>query len=292
METSIPPPPPPPSVVHISPTEDKKKTHGDLESSALEVKQTIERLPSWRLQSADEGKARWLTCNQKIKYIGQQGTTCGLVALSMAASMLKSSGKSLDVVLNAAREKGYTLQGEMFSASNTLKFAEEEFNLTGQLLCGDLQLHKHDVISHLAKGLPALVPYDKDFNHEPTTRKGHSAHWAVLTGFVLVLPEDVNVPPCCHGDNISSNITYTPPWSDDMMAILPHLISRASLVFVFARQGKSRLLGAWQYDILARSNRNLIEYDPTLEGEYVFHEEGLAAGLADKAILLNDCNNL
>eukprot|EP00057_Strongylocentrotus_purpuratus_P027409 XP_011681883.1 PREDICTED: UPF0692 protein C19orf54 homolog [Strongylocentrotus purpuratus] len=249
---------------------------------------TVERLPSWRLQSTDEARTRWLACNQQIKHVGQQGTTCGLVALCMAANMLNSAEKSLNVVLSSAIEKGYTLQGEMFSASNTLKFAEEEFNMTGRLLSDGLQIHRKDVISHLARGLPVLVPYDKDSNNEPATRKGHFAHWAVLTGFVIILPDDVDVPPCCHGDSTSSNLTYLPPpWSDDMISILPHLISKASLVFLFARQGKSRLLGAWQYDVLARSNMNLTEYDPALEGEFVFHQEGLAAGLAEKVILLN-----
>lgn len=41
--------------------------------------------------------------------------SCGLVALCMAANMLNLAEKSLDVVLSAAIEKGYTLQGEMFS---------------------------------------------------------------------------------------------------------------------------------------------------------------------------------
>ena len=41
--------------------------------------------------------------------------SCGLVALCMAAELLRASEKSPDAVLTAARQMGYTLHGEMFS---------------------------------------------------------------------------------------------------------------------------------------------------------------------------------
>lgn len=282
------PPPPPPCPAPLQPAQQTNIVHiRELVNPEEEMKQTVERLPSWRQTSSQESRTLWVACNHQVRYISQEGPTCGLVALCMAASMIQSPIKSPAAVLASARQQGYTIQGEMFSASNTLKFAETEFDMTGRLLSGGLESHVEEVVIHLARGLPVLVPYDKDSNNEPAAKKGHSAHWAVLTGFLLALPHDVSLPLSCHGDNSTPDLVcHLPPWSADMMSILPQLLCQTSQLYVFARQGKSRLLGAWRYDTLAQSNKNLTEYDPTLEGDFVLHPEGLAAGLAEKIILL------
>jgi len=42
------------------------------------------------------------------------------------------------------------------------------------------------ILKELLLGHPVLVPYDNDKNFEPCLRKGHRAHWAVLTGTVFI----------------------------------------------------------------------------------------------------------
>ncbi|XP_071497877.1 actin maturation protease-like [Diadema antillarum] len=290
------PPPPPPPLRTCKPVPSTSSASGSVHTPVLneeeETRVTIQRLPDWRVISDPDSCLRWLACNRQVTHVGQEGPTCGLVALSMAAMMLGLPGRTLAVILDAARNRGFTLQGEMFSAKNTLKLAEEELEMTGMLLSGDLRSNILEILKHLAKGLPVLIPYDADYNHEPASRNGHRAHWAVLTGFLLSFPPDMKttLPMECKKDLFATNLVYlSPPWSAEDIANLPKLLMHTSHIYMFARQGKSRLLGLWSYETLAESNKNLKEYDPSkhaLQGEFIFPDEGLTEGLALKAILL------
>ncbi|XP_072163084.1 actin maturation protease-like [Diadema setosum] len=294
------PPPPPPPLRTSKPVQSTSSASGSVHTPGLneeeETRVTIQRLPDWRVISDRDSCSRWLACNRQVTHVGQEGPTCGLVALSMAAIMLGLPGKTLAAILEAAKNRDFTRQGEMFSAKNTLTLAQEELEMTGRLLSGDLMSNTLQILTHLAKSLPVLIPYDADYNHEPASRKGHRAHWAVLTGFLLSFPPDMKttLPVECKKDLSTTNLVYlTPPWSAEDIANLPKLLMHTPHIYVFARQGKSRLLGLWPFKTLAESNKNLEEYDPTkhaLRGEFVFPEEGLTESLALKAILLQTLN--
>lgn len=48
----------------------------------------------------------------------------------------------------------------------------------------DLVQDRCDLLAALLRGNPVLVPYDADKNHQPCQKRGHKAHWTVLTGKV------------------------------------------------------------------------------------------------------------
>ena len=111
--------------------------------------------------------------------------SCGLVALKLAADVLQiSPSKSTDEIedlLKVAQENGFTYRGEMFSAQDMGLLAKKYYHLNYDVLNNGLEDYVQ-LIKHLYRGYPVLVPYDADRNHEPCLKRGHKAHWAVVTG--------------------------------------------------------------------------------------------------------------
>ena len=106
----------------------------------------------------------------------------------------------------------------------------------------------HILLHHLSQGWPVLFPYDSDANHEPCLREGKRAHWAVVFGFLAVIDEAyiedhtiIKVPSNQVDDNIFQ------------------LISRQDLsrLFVYSKQGKSKMSRLWSLKNLIQSNKNL-----------------------------------
>ncbi|XP_074786858.1 actin maturation protease [Athene noctua] len=130
---------------------------------------------------------QWLLFHHPAPPLIQDGPQCGLVALWMAASSLAPThGVGLADLVAAARARGFTARGEMFSAADMAALARELFPCRVELLSGGFEgPNRPQILRHLIEGFPLLVPYDEDSNHEPCCRRGHKAHWAVLTGVVL-----------------------------------------------------------------------------------------------------------
>jgi len=89
--------------------------------------------------------------------------------------------KELGNLLSMARSKGYSQQGEMYSAENLGQLAKEFYGLGCQVISYGFEDHQF-IVSELLKGSAVLVPYDADKNHKPCLENGHKAHWALLTG--------------------------------------------------------------------------------------------------------------
>lgn len=109
--------------------------------------------------------------------------------------------------------------------------------------------------------LNSICRYDADVNHSPTLRKGHTAHWCLVCGIILI--KNVEKP-----------------------------LSTADNVYVLCRHGKSKFLTAWKLSDLATSNQNLWEFSPNkLSGDlkYVHPEGGLGGenGLRSQYLLFN-----
>ncbi|XP_069631559.1 actin maturation protease [Haliaeetus albicilla] len=101
----------------------------------------------------------------------------------------------LEELVGMAREHGFTAQGKMFSAADMAALAQELFPCRAKLLLGGLEGSNRPRIScHLLGGLPLLVPYDEDSNHEPCCHRGHKAHWAVLMGVLLGIRSEALSP--------------------------------------------------------------------------------------------------
>lgn len=104
------------------------------------------------------------------------------------------------------------------------------------------------ILFNLTINLNSNSSYDADFNHSPCLRKGHTAHWALVCG-VIVLEDP--------GDSYES---------------------KPDNVYVFSRHGKSRFLAAWDLEKLDKSNKNLWEFSPKKEADgllYIFPEGGM-----------------
>ncbi|KAJ9598928.1 hypothetical protein L9F63_026534 [Diploptera punctata] len=173
------------------------------------------------------------------------------------ASSCTSSPLSEEQLLLEARARGFTNHGEMFSVDDMATLARDmlEKNCREvEVLSGGLGQDKEYVLQKLKSDSILLIPYDADANDAPCCRRGHKAHWAVVSGVII----SATSQHTCH---------------------------------LLARQGKSRHLAVWSYEELQRSNENLMEMDPgraTDGRSYILPPGGVAAGLCGRAILLHD----
>lgn len=131
----------------------------------------------------------------------QDGPTCGLYALGMAMDLWDSRDarnaaplvQSSDVtrwdshsrpedsprrLLDVARQKGFTSQGEMFRASQLASLARD----FGYAATTKSHVTLKDLHAALDKGNPVLVPFDVDDVGNPGLFHGTRAHWCVVEG--------------------------------------------------------------------------------------------------------------
>ncbi|XP_038623415.1 UPF0692 protein C19orf54 homolog [Tachyglossus aculeatus] len=227
---------------------------------------------------------QWLLFCADLPSLIQEGPQCGLVALWMAGSLLAPPASvPLERIVATAMERGYTAQGEMFSAADMAKLAQEVYGCRAELLVGGLGGHNRQrVLRHITAGHPLLVPYDEDCNHEPCQRQGHKAHWAVSAG-VLLGVRDPPPPNAFHEDPDLAGLFH------------PHHRSAAYpkvpvAVHVLAKQGKSCLYQLWDYEQLCQSNLQLTDFSPARAADgktYVVPTGGVKAGLCGQALLLH-----
>lgn len=190
-----------------------------------------------------------------IQPILQEGPTCGLAAISM---LLKGNPSS-DELLQIARHKKFTRNGEMFSADNLFALIEDVLgrrHLTARTLLA-VQLFKGRIYCETIKqvllnGGCLLVPYDPDFNHGPCLKNGHKAHWALIIGYLI-------------DDN--------------------------NRFYVFSRHGKTKNIAIWPLKALSASNTNLIEFEQPKgypDAEFILPVGGLGGefGLKNKCIII------
>ncbi|PAV70284.1 hypothetical protein WR25_24092 [Diploscapter pachys] len=174
-----------------------------------------------------------------ISTISQSGPTCGLVALQMAMQLIGASLIAVDDILDKAREQGYTKNGEMYSTSYMALLANDLWD-SSVVSCVSHFPSASEMVSHLHESTAILIPYDCDRNIEPALRKGHSAHWGIVVGYLLV---DTNEKGIC-----------TP--TRESISQLP--INSPNLYLLIA-QGKSRYYGLHPYILLEKSNAQLYE---------------------------------
>uniref|UniRef100_A0A0B7A1R4 Actin maturation protease n=1 Tax=Arion vulgaris TaxID=1028688 RepID=A0A0B7A1R4_9EUPU len=221
-----------------------------------------------------------------------------MVALGMASTLVKGSYVTTEEILTEARERGLSKQGEMFSA-----FALQELAahfLSSKVECLHLQhsetthcLDGKNLANQLINRNLVLIPYDSDKNHSPCQKRGHKAHWALLTGiFVAVKASDMT-------EELLSNCRREPDvpmlyyWPDDPGPVLCDQLSKlvcekAEDLFVLGHHGKSKYAGLWPLKDLLLSNDNLLETGPdrSLE-DYVIPPGGVEAGLRSRFITIN-----
>lgn len=122
------------------------------------------------------------------------------------------------------------------------------------------------IISFVNYLLNVILRYDADRNHSPCMKKGHSAHWAIITGILI------------------AEVFESKKQKYDFRN-----------VYVTARHGKSSNLAIWKLQDLEDSNRNLDEMSEIRlndELEYIVPNGGLNGdeGLSGQFILVHKIN--
>ncbi|XP_078480458.1 actin maturation protease [Lampetra planeri] len=284
----LPPPPPPPPAPVPAASAAKKKLYQTISSSRSPVEgdHTEARSLLTHRESCFRKDLQWTLMNTYVPSMIQDGPQCGLVALWMAAH-LRQRNVDMDAVVQTALSRGFTAQGEMFSANHMALLAEEVCGCEAELLSGGLSgSNAEAIIAHLWGRQPVLIPYDEDYNHEPCQRSGHRAHWAVASGVLLgldqgsVSKEDFQLDP-------------TLPWlylPGAACSACPARSPGLREVYVLAKQGKSLRYQLWSLDSVAQSNGQLKTMDPqrARDGtQYVVPVGGVEVGLAGQAVLLH-----
>ncbi|XP_074661064.1 actin maturation protease-like [Tubulanus polymorphus] len=225
----------------------------------------------------------------------QDGPMCGLVALQLAAECLKVEINAKEL-LKVAQNEGWSKQGEIFNAKHISLLVEKCLKCNAELITGGLDVNQEKISQHLMNGLPVLIPYDSDGNHEPCFKKGHKAHWAVLTGMVLVFNksdysaasihelhyhQDEMLPNVFHAE-ISKDMNY----DEKRFALMDY---KRSDIYVYAKHGKSKYLDLWNYEQLAASNNNLVEVSGEIlqdRDNFVIPIDGVISGLMGRSVLI------
>ncbi|KAI4874356.1 hypothetical protein NFI96_022216 [Prochilodus magdalenae] len=282
------PPPPPPAPAPATSVPSKKKLYQAIAEGKAPVEGDFEeaRLLLTQRECSFRKDLQWVLCNKYVPSLIQDGPKCGLVALWMAAHLLKpAKTTSVEKILQTALEKGYTAQGEMFSAADMAQLAQEVCGCRVQRLsCGMMGDNAARILKHLTEGQPILIPYDEDFNHEPCVRQGHKAHWAVASGVLLGLVQGTVTGKLFPTDPTLSWLHLS---EDSTPAELP--LDAAEEVYILAKQGKSLRYQLWKLETVAQSNAQLKEMDPqraTDGTHYVLPPGGVEEGLAGQVVLL------
>ncbi|XP_062995857.1 actin maturation protease [Elgaria multicarinata webbii] len=273
-----PPPPPPPG------PRGAQLLKAALEQAAAGEQDGVRELLRRRKASFSE-RLKWLLLNNPVPSLIQEGPQCGLVALWMAGALLSlPTAVSLEKIVQVALERGYTAQGEMFSAADMAKLAEGVFPCKTELLSGGLEGQSQErILRHLCTGFPVLIPYDEDSNHEPCLRRGYKAHWAIASGALLGLKGGFRLPPCQEDEEIPGLFHAAPA-----AAPLPPLEAVAE-TYLLCKQGKSCRYQLWSYAQVQGSNAQLTDFSPKRAADgkvYVVPAGGVREGLCGKAVLL------
>ncbi|XP_028710881.1 UPF0692 protein C19orf54 homolog [Peromyscus leucopus] len=289
-----PPPPPPPSAVEVVPPHVYGLEKSQLLKEALEKagpvpkgREDVKRLLKLH-KDRFRSDLQWILFCADLPSLIQEGPQCGLVALWMAGTLLSTPDSvSLQRLVQIAMERGYTVQGEMFSVADMAKLAQETLDCETELLCGGLGgPNRGPVLQHLITGHPLLIPYDEDFNHEPCQKKGHKAHWAVAAG-VLIGVQSVPIPGYME-DSELPGLFHPVPGVPNQPPSFPEESSPGA-IFLLSKQGKSWHYQLWDYNQVRDSNLQLTDFSPARAADgrvYVVPAGGVQAGLCGQVLLL------
>lgn len=270
---STPPLPPVPPPLPLSKHCIAGKSH-DFVRHAENVEEEVSYLVQ-PLCARAEGQGKTIfTLVHNVNPVIQKGPICGLVALSIASQLLNSRVVPPDHLLTCAKEKGYSKQGEMFSAQNLLELAKSELCCTGTLLNASC-VSVNELLTFITESNAIVVPYDADKDHSPCLARGHKAHWCTLVGFAIIAKSFAITK--------NTHITLTPTSAYRFLSNE----NDESDIYLFARQGKSRHMGLWSYTSLIKSNANLTEVGPQRGlNDYVIPPEGICKSLSSWLVSL------
>ncbi|KAK3583326.1 hypothetical protein CHS0354_038936 [Potamilus streckersoni] len=296
-----PPPPQPPCLLPVVAADVKKCPRGDLSQT------TRASINKFSLESVGRRAYRYaadlilnpmsqyecLSFYRPVKPILQTGPQCGFVAMAMMGSLLKKD-PTIDQVLSWSRDRGFTKQGELFSARCMEQIVKEMYACETSMIDVNTEAGRKDFFQHLLEGYVFLVPYDSDKNFAPVLKWGHKAHWALVTGYFLAYSKgfvkDLQQKSSFHVDSEISDLYHF----DNPISVATNindLQDISALIFVYGHQGKSRMTGIWSLTDLLDSCCNLLEIDPERiakgEGDYVIPAGGIENELCGKVVAVH-----
>jgi len=258
-----------------------------------------------------------LGSHHEVPPVLQSGPTCGLVCLIMAAHLLQKFQREkkdselhkgypsceLEVILDYAKQKGLSKQGEMFSVEYMKDIVANHFYWKAYVVDTQSQDFSMEslLVQMLQRHVAVLLPYDADRNHSPCMEGGHRAHWCILVGICMVLENNGDIgmataelltrsQPLCNNSSVflvepqelASSLS-----SSSLLQSLRALVE-ANSVYVFARHGKSAHLGLWSLRNLLHSNGNLTEVQPERfdPADYVIPKGGIRETLQNKILVI------
>ncbi|KAH9508511.1 hypothetical protein Btru_055389 [Bulinus truncatus] len=194
----------------------------------------------------------------------QNGPRCGLVALSMASELTNSQPVSTEQIFQKAQDRGYSKQGEMFTAQGLEKLCtlfltcrvrhiqsnedEKLRNLICSFLKKNLVLIPYPIIKKKKLkqvSIFDLYSYDSDKDHSPCKKNGHKAHWALLTGvFTMLKSKDVPDWLTSHCERDSKCLIFTTGLAVHHLSSVIELLNLTQQycdnMHVFGHHGKSK----------------------------------------------------
>ena len=228
---------------------------------------------------AKEQNKTVFTLVHDVNPVIQHGPMCGLVSLSIASQLLRRETYPPDYLLEQAKKKGYSKQGEMFSAKDLLELAQSSLKCTGTLI-NATSVETNDLLVAIADKVALVIAYDADKDHSPCLSKGHKAHWCTLVGFAIIADSALSSLP--HANHV--NLTPS-----DARHLLNNKLKKVNAheIYLFARQGKSCHIGLWKYRSLMESNANLSEAGQHRNpSDYVIPTQGLSNSLSSIIVSL------
>ncbi|KAK6181704.1 hypothetical protein SNE40_009508 [Patella caerulea] len=283
-----PPPPPPPQISSVSNLDELRANTLDNFEVVTPIEMGKEGYKVYKEFLERQGRGREENCYLSFGYtvtpIIQKGPQCGMVALAMAAPLLGKQDISPDKIYSVAQSKNFTKQGELFSADYLSRLSHQVLNCHSEVV--EMVNGKKTILQHLLRGSILLVPYDADKNHGPCKKRGHKAHWALLSGFLIMMDMTHLKTLKTHfkADDTHRHLYHCV----DVNSISPcetELISSARGILVYGHQGKSKYTGYWFLNELLDSNANLREVGPEREpGEYIIPSGGIISGLCGKIV--------
>lgn len=284
--SSIPPPPPPPPLPsRQSLTQNCKCLHSYKEAKFPKKSAQDNIISAVRHITHNfyvDNPANLICLYHPISPVLQEGRCCGIVALAMASQFFHNV--SVDDILDLAKHSNFTKEGEMFSAFNMANLAATLLDCDAFVI-DDLYDNKETILSNICDGYPILIPYDADKNHFPCVNKGLTAHWAVISGLCFTVSNKSNLNML--KDKMINVFPELNIFTLDDGSYIKNLLNHSEKIFLFAHQGKSKHLAAWDLYDLLESNKSMYEvtkkYSPE---ELVLPLNDSLSELRNKAVIL------
>lgn len=196
------------------------------------------------VQAALQSEGSYSTCCWEYRLVNlpwqqQIGPSCGLAALRMLYEHYHGQpsprgGRENDggeaSLLDYARQRGYTADGEIFDANHLLDTAVSACSLDCSMY-SCTQTSNEDILDLLGNGGTAVLPYDSiPTTNRPGKSCGHHAHWGIIVGVLLGFAETTQFSSIANNNEVTMKPfkgQSLPSGASATLLIVQHSLSRS-----------------------------------------------------------------